>query len=560
MSKPRSKKKGDGLPIRPKRVSYATLGENELEGPGSNTFRQTAASRAPVGRWIWGMIMTLRIGHQHWSWTLLLAWLVLLPVNRVSSDESPTLDGALALERAVVNAIAATERSVVAIARFRTDGPARPGLDDWTVQGWPGGVMGPMPELADRMQAPDEFAAGVVIDRGGYILTNFHVLGDPDKNRYVVMAGRRPLEAVQVLTVDQVQAGDPWTDLAVIKVDADDLEPITFGDADRLRKGQFVISLGNPYNIARDGEVSASWGIISNLGRRIPRDETGGGTPPRERLYHYGGLIQTDAKLNMGTSGGALINLSGEMIGLTTAMASLEGFEKSLGFAIPVDDSFRTTVETLKSGRKAEFGFLGVEPRDLSAVMRRSGRQGVELARVVPATPAAQAGLRPGDLITRVNDVPLYDSLDMMCQLGKLAAGSTVRLAVQRGADATQRGRLIRTSVNLSKKHIPLADRAYSIVPDPTWRGMGVDYATAVVPATQLQQLLQIDRAGNALGVSQVEPESVAWQAGIRPGNLLTHVNGQRVTTPDQFFETVETLEGDVPLRLVTGELTIPGP
>jgi serine protease Do len=95
-------------------------------------------------------------------------------------------------------------------------------------------------------------------------------------------------------------------------------------------------------------------------------------------------LIQTDAKLNMGTSGGALINLHGEMIGLTTAMASLEGFEKSLGFAIPVDEAFRTTVETLKSGRKAEFGFLGVEPRDLSAAMRRSGRHGVELARVVP--------------------------------------------------------------------------------------------------------------------------------------------------------------------------------
>lgn len=504
--------------------------------------------------------MTVRIDQQHGIWALLLTCVALFQPNRVCGDEPPALDAALALEQAVVNAIAAAERSVVAIARFRTDDPARPGLDDWTVQLWPGGAVGPVPMLADRVQVPDEFAAGVVIDRRGYILTNFHVLGDPDKNRYLVMAGRRPLEAVQVLTVDQVQAGDPWTDLAVIKVDADDLEPITFGDAGRLRKGQFVISLGNPYNIARDGEVSASWGIISNLGRRIPGDESAGGAAPRDRLYHYGGLIQTDAKLNMGTSGGALINLNGEMIGLTTAMASLEGFEKSLGFAIPVDESFRRTVETLKSGRKAEFGFLGVEPRDLSAAMRRSGRQGVELARVVPATPAAQAGLRPGDIITRVNDVPLYDSLDMMCQLGRLPAGATVRLAVQRGADPTQRGRFFLTSVDLAKKQIPLADRAYSIVPDPIWRGMGVDYATAVLPATQLQQLLQDDRAANALGVSQVEPESTAWRAGVRPGNLLTHVHGQRVTTPDQFFKTVEALEGDVRLRLVTGELTIPSP
>jgi serine protease Do len=489
------------------------------------------------------------------------AWVVGLALasgGRAMGQEPSALDTSLALEMTVVNAIAAAERSVVAIARFRTDGPARPGLDDWFSPRGPGSLG---LSVADRLQVPDEFAAGVVIDRSGSILTNYHVLGDPDKNRYVVMAGRRPLEAVQVMTVDQVKAGDPWTDLAVIKVAAEDLEPITFGDARRLRKGQFVISLGNPYNIARDGEVSASLGIISNLGRRVPRDEVPGSPPPpRERLYHYGGLIQTDAKLNMGTSGGALINLHGEMIGLTTATASLEGFEKSLGFAIPVDEAFRATVETLKKGRKAEFGFLGVEPRDLSASVRRSGRQGVELARVVPATPAAGAGLRPGDVVTRVNDVPLYDSLDLMYQLGRLPAGAEVRLAVERGAESGQRGRVFLTSVNLSKKHTPLAHRAYAQVPDPQWRGMSVDYATAAVHPTQLQLLLQARPAGDALGISDVQPDSPAWKAGARPGNLFTHVNGQRVTTPSQFYEVVETLEGDVKLRMVSGEITVPPP
>ena len=488
----------------------------------------------------------------------LLVWLAFAPASRAMDQQPSALDTALALEQTVVNAVAAAERSVVAIARFRTDGPARPGLDDWFSQRWPGDFM---PSVSDRLQVPDEFAAGVVIDRAGYVLTNFHVLGDPDKNRYVVMAARRPLDAVQVMTVEQVQAGDPWTDLAVIKVAAENLEPITFGDARRLRKGQFVISLGNPYNIARDGDVTAGWGIISNLGRRVPRDEVpGGSAPPRERLYHYGGLIQTDAKLNMGTSGGALINLHGEMIGLTTAMASLEGFEKSLGFAIPVDEAFRTTVETLKSGRKAEFGFLGVEPRDLSAAMRRGGRHGVELARVVPATPAATAGLRPGDIVTRVNDVPLYDSMDLMCELGKLPAGAAVRLAVERGAESGQRGRTFLTSVNLSKKHVPLAHRAYAQVPDPQWRGMNVDYATAVVPPSQLQLLLQSGATGDALGVSDVQRDSLAWKAGARPGNLLTHVDGQRVTTPSQFHEAVETLDGPVKIRLVSGEITVPAP
>jgi serine protease Do len=502
--------------------------------------------------------MTASFFHRWGRMASLLGLLAVAAPGRLPGQESAALDAALALEQAVVNAVAAAERSVVAIARFRKDGPALPEFGDPMVQRWPGGLI---PAMQDRLQVPDEFAAGVVIDRGGYVLTNYHVLGDPDKNRYVVMAGRRPFEAVRVLAVDQVKAGDPWTDLAVIKVAADDLEPITFGDARQLRKGQFVISLGNPYNIARDGEVSASWGIISNLGRRIPRDEAPTGTAtPKERLYHYGGLIQTDAKLNMGTSGGALINLRGEMIGLTTAMASLEGFEKSLGFAIPVDESFRNTVETLKSGRKAEFGFLGIEPRDMSEAMRRNGQHGVQVVRVVPSTPAAGAGLREGDIITRLNDVPLYDSQNLMCELGKLPAGAAVRLSVERGTELGQRGRTFLTSVNLSKKYIPQTHRAYATVPDPRWRGMSVDYATAVLPPSQLQMLLQGGAGGDALGVLDVQPESAAWKAGLRPGSLLTHVNGQRVTTPGQFHETAEPLEGDVKLRLFTGEVTVGAP
>jgi len=476
-----------------------------------------------------------------------------------SGQDPPPLNAALALEQAVVDAIAAAERSVVAIARFRTDEPSAAGLGEMLNRPLP---AGPLAAWGDRIQVPDEFAAGVVIDRQGYVVTNFHVLGDPARNRYVVMAGRRPFDVVDVVKVEEVKAGDPWTDLAVIKIEADDLEPITFGDARQLRKGQFVISLGNPYNIARNGEVSASWGIISNLGRRIPRDESPTGMPPpKERLYHYGGLIQTDARLNMGTSGGALINLRGEMIGLTTAMASLEGFEKSLGFAIPVDESFRATVETLKSGRKAEFGFLGVAPRDLSEAMQRNNQYGVEIAQVVPSTPADEAGLREGDIITRVNDVPVYDSQNLMCELGKLPAGAKIRLSVQRGTELGQRGRVFLTSATLSKKYIPLSDQAFAQVPEPRWRGMSVDFATAALPPHQLQLAMQTGAPAGSLAALDVQRESPAWKAGLRPGNLFTHVDGQRVTTPDQFHEVVRQLTGDVKVRVVSanlGDVTVP--
>ncbi len=125
---------------------------------------------------------------------------------------------------------------------------------------------------------PNEFASGVVLDREGHIVTNYHVLGDPEQNDYFVWVQRRPFKVAQVEVPQEVKAGDPWTDLAVLKIAASDLEPMPLGDASKLRKGMIVIALGNPYGIARDGEVSASWGIISNLRRATAPDPQSAGS------------------------------------------------------------------------------------------------------------------------------------------------------------------------------------------------------------------------------------------------------------------------------------------
>src|SRR5207253_7102267 len=131
--------------------------------------------------------------------------------------------------------------------------------------------------------------------------------------------GRKPYRAT-------VKAADPWFDLALLKVEGAGLKPISFGDGHSVKKGAFVIALGNPYAIARDGKPSASWGIISNLQRQAPPPRTATrASDGRETLHHYGTLIQTDARLELGTSGGALVNLKGEMIGLTTSLAALSG-------------------------------------------------------------------------------------------------------------------------------------------------------------------------------------------------------------------------------------------
>ncbi len=203
------------------------------------------------------------------------------------------------------------------------------------------------PTDADFM--PNEFGAGVVVG-DGQILTNYHVLGDPQSSSYFVWTQHRPFRA-------KIVAADPWYDLAVLSIEDSRVRPIQFGDASTVRKGQLVLALGNPQAIARDGEVSASWGIVSNVLRRAPPVPQRSDDPlGKETIHHYGTLIQTDAKLNFGFSGGALINMQGEMVGLTTSFAAGVGFESSAGFAIPVNDRFRRVVESLREGRKPEYG------------------------------------------------------------------------------------------------------------------------------------------------------------------------------------------------------------
>jgi len=466
----------------------------------------------------------------------------------LAAQELTGLDAALAMEKALVDAVARADKSVVAIARYLNDSPLA--------------TNGPvrMPSFPGRRSdedAPNEFATGVVIDRQGYILTNYHVLGDPTKNTYKVWVKRRPFQAISVMTVDEVKAGDPWTDLAVLKIEADDLEPITFGDVENLKKGRIVVALGNPYNIARDGEVSASWGIISNVGRRAPTSPDGfRPDSARETLYHYGGLIQTDAKLNLGTSGGALVNLKGEMIGLITALAAKEGYEKSTGFAIPVDDVFLRTIETLKTGRKAEFGFLGVSPANLHDAMRRGGQHGALVSHVVPGTPASTARLKENDVITHVDGKAVYDRDTLMRELGGQPVGAKIRLTVERGTELGRRGRVIQTSVELSKKHIPSSRPAFSQTEDPTWRGMRVDYATAL-PPNLLTRMLQGQVPLGSLAVIDVAGDSPAWKAGLRPGNLFTHVGDRRVSTPEEFFAAVAEEAGDVGVKIISGTPTV---
>jgi serine protease Do len=442
------------------------------------------------------------------------------------------------MQQLVVEAIQRADKSVVAIARVRRDAEKTIMPEELSQPVIPG--LG-APDPTDRAFIPTEFGTGVVIDAKGLVLTNSHVIGDHRTADYFVWFQRKPYAA-------KLKAADPWLDLAVLQIDAANLKPVTFGDTRNLKKGQFVIALGNPYAIARDGQASATWGIISNLERQAPAPRSATrGAEGRETLHHWGTLIQTDARLELGTSGGALVNLQGEMIGLTTSLAALYGYERPGGFAVPVDDDFRRALETLKAGRLPDYGFLGIDPASLTPQQRRRGGLGARVVEVFPATPAAAAGLRPGDVITHIDDAPVADRNDLFRRVGGRLADSVVTLKVLRGSDEVRTGRLLTMKVTLSKKRIDSVREGFAELPLPTWRGLRVEYATAAPLFSERSR--ELDPAG-CVAVVEVERDSSAWKAGLRPGDFVSHVSQVRRATPREFFDAVAGLDGDVTLKL----------
>ena len=450
-----------------------------------------------------------------------------------AGEEPSALAAVAVIEQAMVSAIARAEKSLAAIARVRRDDGRRP------VQTRPDPFarrISPLaqPQPTDPDFVPNEYASGVVVDAAGLILTAAHVLG-PDSDYYVTTNDRKVYKA-------SVKAADPRSDLAVLAIEARGLTPITFGDGAALRKGQIVIALGNPYAIARDGQPSAAWGIVSNVHRKAPpwpdpADPTG-----KPTLHHFGTLIQTDARLNVGTSGGALVNLRGEMVGLIVAPPAAAGYESAAGYAIPVDSTFRRALEQLKQGREVEYGFLGVQPLNLSAQQRLEGVFGARVERIVQGTPAARAGLRPDDIITAVNGKPIYEADGLVLEVGRLPVQSTARLAVLRG------GKQRELTVTLGK--YPVRGLRIVTAPAPAWRGMRVDYPTVLLDG-QLRPHSGASGLEEGAAVIEVVPGSAAWNAGLRTGMVITHVGRTAIDGPAQFHQAVAALRGPVQLRLV---------
>lgn len=461
-------------------------------------------------------------------------------------DETPGLAALLALEQATVNAIERCEHSVVAIARVRRDRqPVNP-LEALELSS--PFLNSNSPDNPDFV--PTLFGSGVIISDDGFIVTCAHVLDDPQRHDFYVWLDKQSYAARVVGYPAKVLASDPFSDLAVLKIDAENLNPIALADPGGLRKGQFVVALGNPEAIARDGQASASWGIISNL-KRVAPNESDKPVAMKETIHQLGTLIQTDAKLNMGMSGGALVNLRGEMIGLTTSLAATKGSEDAAGFAIATDELFARVVERLKLGKLPEYGFLGIQPEDLSPYERADGRSGARVLAVIPGLPGEEAGLRVEDVIVQVGTIEVQNRNDLFRELSKYAAGAEVLLQVERMRPATRARDTVMLRANLSKKFVSTSRPSFAINAPKPWRGVLVDYATAVSSEVVRASPLMGHRNAPKLAIAAVNPDTAAWKAGLRPGQGIVSVNGAPVESPEEFELAVAGSGDDAELGAV---------
>jgi serine protease Do len=474
---------------------------------------------------------------------LLIACVCALAPDYRSTDKTALKD-ALAIEQAVQEVINQAEPSIACIIVSRSDvyqrvfqqpAPPSPGqLGSFD----PGGTFqreeSKRYDLADPSHVPEAYGSGVVIDNEApLILTNYHVVRDATKI-YVRLSGNKGSYA-------DIHAADPRSDLAVLRLlEAKKLRPLqklTFGDADSVRKGTFVVSLANLFAAGfRDGSPSASWGIVSNLRRRAA------GNAEEEKykieLHVHPILLQTDARLNLGCSGGALLNLKGELIGLTTARAAINGSEGAGGFAIPLDKNIQRIIALLQQGREVEYGFLGVGPE--RGIPRTEGLRrgdGFHVGDVTLGSPAYRAGVQPGDLVLSVNGVRVHDFEDLVLAVGTMMAGSKVDLELENHSRR-------RVPVTLAKFYVPGTIIA-SKRPHPV-RGFRVDYTSVVAMKLNLEGHQAIIHPG--VYVSELSTGSAA--AKLKVGDIITQVKDIAVNTPDEFYREVHKVGPREPLWL----------
>ncbi len=359
-----------------------------------------------------------------------------------------------------------------------------------------------IPETPRKRQT-QSLGSGVVVDaKKGYILTNNHVIDHADEIQVTLRNG----ETYQAKLIGT----DPDTDVAVIQIEAKNLTAIPLADSKKIRVGDFVVAIGNPFGL---GQTVTS-GIVSAIGR------SGLG------IEGFEDFIQTDASINPGNSGGALVNLKGELVGINTAILSQSGGNIGIGFAIPIHMASGIMEQLLKHGRVYR-GHLGAQAQDLTPELAQAFgiqfQRGAVVTQVYPGSAAEKAGLQPGDIITEFNEKVVRDANTLRNHVGLLRVGEQVKLKVLRNGQPMLLTAMVElqevTSLEGKMLHPQLAGATLS---NPEGDKRGYDKAAGVL-------------------ISNVEAGSPAWRSGLRKGDLIVSVNRVAISSVDELREIAQS-------------------
>ena len=340
--------------------------------------------------------------------------------------------------------------------------------------------------------------SGVVISADGHIVTNNHVIDGADSID-VIFADGREFEAKLIGT-------DKSSDLALVKIDARGVPHLAFGDSSKLRLGEFVLAIGNPFGVGQ----TVTMGIVSATGRA------------NIGIVDYENFIQTDAAINPGNSGGALVSLRGELVGINTAILSRTQHSAGIGFAIP-SSMAKPILQQVRDHGRVRRGWLGVAIQDLSPDLAETfgleGVEGVLLSDVMQGGPAARGGLRSGDVIMKVNDKPTRSSAELRNTIALLGPGTKARLSVHR--DGKTRNMVIKLAEKKSKEKTPEASASSE---EGLLSGLELKKLDE-----ELKARIEAPSKLSGIIITDVERQSAAADSGLRPGDVVTAANRRRV-------------------------------
>jgi serine protease Do len=366
-----------------------------------------------------------------------------------------------------------------------------------------------MPPEMRKVPRGGGLGSGVIISAKGYIATNNHVVDGADRVTVTLTDGR--------VFPAKVVGRDKQTDIAVIKVNADNLPAVTLADTSKTEVGDRVLAIGNPFGI---GETVTS-GIVSAKGRNVGilADVEG-----------YEDFIQTDAAINPGNSGGALVDVDGRLLGINTAILSRSGGSQGVGLAVPANMVAQVAESLVKSGKVVR-GFLGVNIQDLTPVLAESfslsTNKGALVSEVSSGGPADQAGVQGGDIVVALNDRPVTDANDLKLQVSVLPPGSQLNLEVFRNGE---KKRLMATSGERpdSRSGGRLSESTPRQEDEGALNGVAVDDLNA-----ETRRQLNIPSRIKGAVITGVAPDSAAAQAGLRQGDVIMEINKRAVNSAE---------------------------